>query len=415
MKKIFFLFAMLASVAASAQSTVQITPLSATYTATPTIQFEVRWTNQSTDNHRNKVWIFIDFQPVISPTQKGNWQPATITGTVQKTAGTLSGQTDRGFFLEGITTNFSSTLTVQISNTGAPFNWCAYGSDYPPNVRLENEVYTFKGTIDFIVSSHAQPVATTTIAKASLTVNSSSTFTDATGCPGIGSLYCPYTGNDLYMDATHLCQQRAGGAQNWEAYIKDDRDDKLYRIVAMPDNNWWLAQNVKLASYNGSTVGAAISGCSEDDCGRAYPINQVWIARGGSSGSTGNVQGVCPPGWLLPTLADWTTFKNNLGSTDAQRAERIRALNSNCSPRTDYFGWSDPQMICNGIAQPAGSNWYMNTDCNHRTSGILIDHLAAHNNCSHCQGCGAVCLDWCHSTGSGGGSSGAIATVRCFR
>ncbi|MDR0738451.1 MAG: hypothetical protein LBF39_05190, partial [Prevotellaceae bacterium] len=61
MKKIFFFFIMLASIAASAQSTVQITPISATYTTTPIIQFEVRWTNQTTDNHRNKVWIFVDF------------------------------------------------------------------------------------------------------------------------------------------------------------------------------------------------------------------------------------------------------------------------------------------------------------------------------------------------------------------
>ncbi|MDR0581602.1 MAG: hypothetical protein LBG31_01430, partial [Prevotellaceae bacterium] len=80
MKKILFFFAMLVGVTASAQSTVQITPISATYTMSPTVQFKVSWTNQSTDNHRNKVWLFVDFQPVISPTQKGNWQPATITG-----------------------------------------------------------------------------------------------------------------------------------------------------------------------------------------------------------------------------------------------------------------------------------------------------------------------------------------------
>ena len=95
MRTTFFFFAMLASVAASAQSTVQIMPVSATYTTTPTIQFKVSWTNQSTANHRNKVWIFVDSQPVISPTQKGNWQPATITGTVQKTAGTVSEQSIR--------------------------------------------------------------------------------------------------------------------------------------------------------------------------------------------------------------------------------------------------------------------------------------------------------------------------------
>jgi hypothetical protein len=178
MKTKFFFFAMLVSVAASAQSTVQITPMSATYTSTPTIQFKVSWTNQSTANHRNKVWVFVDFQPVISPTQKGIWQPATITGTVQKTAGTVSEQSNRGFFLEGATTNFSSTVTVQLSNINTTqFNWCAYGSDYPPNIAsVSGGTYTLKGTQSFILNG-------TTISgnKYSGIINS---LTDPTGCPG---------------------------------------------------------------------------------------------------------------------------------------------------------------------------------------------------------------------------------------
>jgi uncharacterized protein (TIGR02145 family) len=43
------------------------------------------------------------------------------------------------------------------------------------------------------------------------------------------------------MDATHLCQQRAGGAHNWEAYIKDNRDAKIYKVIVMPNNEWWFA------------------------------------------------------------------------------------------------------------------------------------------------------------------------------
>jgi hypothetical protein len=178
MKKILFFLAMLASVAVSAQSTVQITPISATYTSTPTIQFKVSWTNQTAANHRNKVWVFVDFQPVISPTQKGAWQPATITGTVQKTAGTVSEQSNRGFFLEGTTTDFSSTVTVQLSNIGTTkFSWCAYGSDYPPNAAsYSGGTYTLKGTQPFAING--TPVNSD---KFTGVINS---MTDATGCPG---------------------------------------------------------------------------------------------------------------------------------------------------------------------------------------------------------------------------------------
>jgi hypothetical protein len=179
MKKQLFFLTMLVNVTASAQSTVQITPISATYTSTPTIQFKVSWTSQTATNHRNKVWVFVDFQPVISPTQKGNWQPATITGTVQKTAGTISEQSNRGFFLEGTTTNFSSIVTVQLSNVStAQFNWCAYATDYPPNaVSYSGGSYTFKGTKPFIVNG-------TSVNDNKYAVTKITSLTDATGCPG---------------------------------------------------------------------------------------------------------------------------------------------------------------------------------------------------------------------------------------
>ena len=49
---------------------------------------------------------------------------------------------------------------------------------------------------------------------------------------------CPYTGDDLYIDGTHACQQRTAGANNWEAWIQDTRDNELYRVVYMPDKKW---------------------------------------------------------------------------------------------------------------------------------------------------------------------------------
>jgi hypothetical protein len=177
MKTKFFFFAMFAGIAASAQSTVQIIPISATYTSTPTIQFKVSWTNQTTANHRNKVWVFVDFQSVISPTQKDNWQPATITGTVQKTAGTVSEQSNRGFFLEGTTTNFASTVTVSLSNIIGKFNWCAYATDYPPNLAsVSGGTYTLKGTQSFVLNG--------TAISGNKYAGSVTSLTDLTGCPG---------------------------------------------------------------------------------------------------------------------------------------------------------------------------------------------------------------------------------------
>jgi hypothetical protein len=180
MRTTFFFFAMLASVAASAQSTVQILPISATYTTSPTVKFRVSWTNQSTAGHPPKVWIIIDYDKVENNTAAHNWQPAAITGAVQKTAGTVSQQSARGFFLEGTTTGFSSDVTVSLSGMPAKFNWCAFALDYPPNATVKaGGGYDLHGSPPFTVNG-AQLGAGVTTFGAGTCITS---ITDATGNP----------------------------------------------------------------------------------------------------------------------------------------------------------------------------------------------------------------------------------------
>ena len=360
MRTTFFFFAMLVSIAANA--TVTVTPLSTDY-GTKKVTFKVAWTNSPTAPYNNRVWVWVDLCPVAG-TSPGTFAQAIISGAaaVSGNIATVSGNT-RGFY---VTTN-PSTVTATLSNATGKFNWCVYGSDYPPNVTFDEGTYTFKGTTNFIISNPAKTLTTKTIAKANLTVTSSTTFTDATGCPGIGSLYCPYTESDLYMDAMHLCQQRTSGAKNWEAWIKDSRDDELYRIVLMPDTKWWLAQNVKYAG-----AGTAISGCSKDECGRFYTWAQVYASyAGGTSGSSGNVQGICPPRWMLPVTSDWTAMTQNMGS-DQLICRNLRALNSTCMPVPDTYGWANKIGVCNGDMLSPSSAWYAN-DAN-REDGLMIDN-----------------------------------------
>ncbi|MDR0694153.1 MAG: hypothetical protein LBF81_02500 [Prevotellaceae bacterium] len=397
--KIFF-FAMLVGIAASAQVT-NVEPVGANY-ANKTVSFRVWWNAGSRDaTHLSKVWVWVDYLTVNNNnTTSGNtWTRATV-GTISPTTGVSYDGTNRnGFWLEGnASTNYSATLTVQLTNVPAKFNWCAYVSDFPPNVTLDKGTYTFKGTINFIVSSHAQPVTTKTIVRTSLTVNSSSTFTDATGCPGIGSLYCPYTGSDLYMDASHLCQQRTSGAKNWEAWIKDTRDNELYRIVFMPDDKWWLAQNVKYAG-----PGSAISGCTKDECGRAYTWAQTYASyAGGSSGSTGNVQGICPPGWLLPIRATYSTLATAISSTASTVCAALRGLNSKCSPINNTYGWATIIGCMNGTPH-SGEQTYTNDAGREDGFGIDVEWVS---------GCDPCCGYW---KATNPGESSEKGTIRCFR
>jgi hypothetical protein len=285
MKKQFFFFAMCASVAASAQVT-NVTPISANY-ADKTVSFRVWWNADSRDaTHLSKVWVWVDYITVNSNnTTSGNtWTRALISGTPAATSGTPSRETgnDKGFWLQGNSGSYSATVTVELNITASKFNWCAYASDLPPNVTANNGTYTFNGTPPFTLiaanGTTTQTVSGKTLTTSALTITPT-IIRDKTECPGV---FCAYTGSDLLIDATHLCQLRTSGAQNWEAYIKDSRDDQTYRITQFSDGTWWFAVGLNIAA---TRVGV----CGE--VGYYY----------------GNNKPTCPTGWKLPSLADMNT------------------------------------------------------------------------------------------------------------
>ncbi|MDR3133510.1 MAG: hypothetical protein LBU42_05740, partial [Prevotellaceae bacterium] len=134
--KLFF-FAMLVSVAASAQN-VQVESISATYTSSPVIKFRVQWTGARTYRHNTKVWVFADYRKVENNMPSGNWARALVaaTPTVSSTSAssvTLEPGNNKGFWLHGANGDYSATLTVPVTlDAGVTqFNWCAYVSDYP--------------------------------------------------------------------------------------------------------------------------------------------------------------------------------------------------------------------------------------------------------------------------------------------
>jgi hypothetical protein len=85
--------------------------------------------------------VWVDLCPVTG-TSPGTFAKAVISSpsAAAGSIATVSGNT-RGFY---ITTN-PSTVTATLSNATGKFNWCAYGSNYPPNATMNNGTYTLKG------------------------------------------------------------------------------------------------------------------------------------------------------------------------------------------------------------------------------------------------------------------------------
>jgi hypothetical protein len=171
MKKLFFFFAMLASITASA--TVTITPLSVNY-PNKKVTFKVAWTGTAANN---RVWVWVDLCPVVgaSPStfKKAVISEPTGSGVV---AGTLNG---RGFY---VNVN-GATVTAKLDNANGKFNWCAYGSDFPPNAVYNlSGGYNLRGSSPFIITTSS---GTTAVSANTYYDGTITALTDATGCPGV--------------------------------------------------------------------------------------------------------------------------------------------------------------------------------------------------------------------------------------
>jgi hypothetical protein len=305
--KIFFLFAMLVGVAASAQRTTPVTIANTKVDyATKIVTFDLSWKGSDTF-HRNDVWVFVDIQPVTGANTLGSWSPATLVpNSTTVTAGSgnqyssltctvVSGNT-RGVWVKGTATNTTSTFaaTVKVTlatATPAQFNACAYATDYPPNASsYSGGTYTFKGTKPFIING--TPVNNNQYAVTTIT-----TLTDATGCPG-------GIGRDvIHNGGTCLPHLTAIGS-----YCRDLVDDDA----------------------------TTVTGCS---------IEIKKSNQGTITSFAGGEDYLCPAGWRYPLASEKACFCNNwqtLGFVDGGNYKHDMILigsNTTYPHYLSYGGW----------------------------------------------------------------------------
>jgi hypothetical protein len=154
-----------------------------------TVSVHVHWDSGSRDStHLNRVWVFVDYQPVTDNTTAGNWRRATVTALPTANNNgvpSFDASTRQGFWLTAPAGNnaFSSTVTIPVGETPAKFNWCAYVSDYPPNAVMHNGTYTLKGTQPFTIFRPDGKVVS--LGGTSYEEDCIVALTDPTHCPGI--------------------------------------------------------------------------------------------------------------------------------------------------------------------------------------------------------------------------------------
>ena len=153
----------------------------------------------------------------------------------------------------------------------------------------------------------------------------------------------------------------------WNARaLKDSRDGQDYRVIKIGDQVW-MAENLNFKtdySYcykdedsNCTKYGrlyrwAAAVGKSENECGSGYTCSLP----------SGNIQGVCPNGWHLPSKAEWESLFAAVGGksvagTKLKSTSGWENNNGKDGNGTDAFGFS---------ALPAG---YRNSSGNSLAEG----------------------------------------------
>ncbi|MCM1030885.1 MAG: SUMF1/EgtB/PvdO family nonheme iron enzyme, partial [Oscillibacter sp.] len=178
--------------------------------------------------------------------------------------------------------------------------------------------------------------------------------------------------------------------------LTDSRDGKIYKIRKMPDGHWWMVEDLKFGTCNASTYKSyyktSVSGkIASGYYGVCFPnsrgthlynwqgaVNHANAKWGGgyptgnkTSSSPTQWQGICPPGWHLPS-----------GGTNGEYQKLYNSLCNNVTniyPGIDIF-----EGILNGYINDSGSNsnnpyvYQENAKGTYNTSSSYSDVYGSH-------------------------------------
>ncbi|MDR2581782.1 MAG: fibrobacter succinogenes major paralogous domain-containing protein [Fibromonadaceae bacterium] len=129
----------------------------------------------------------------------------------------------------------------------------------------------------------------------------------------------------IAMAFTFSCSGDDGGSSSIShGSLRDSRDGKTYKTVKIGSQTW-MAENLNFEANGSACYDNNSSNC--DAYGRLYN----WAAA----------LTVCPPGWHLPTDAEWTALTNHVGGASVAgiKLKAVSGWNSGGNG-TDDFGFS---------------------------------------------------------------------------
>jgi len=129
---------------------------------------------------------------------------------------------------------------------------------------------------------------------------------------------------------TFNCSGDDSGGGGSRGSFTDTRDSKTYPYVVIGGKTW-MAENLKFAADG--------SKCGDESTGQLSDVNTASCDTYGRLYNWETARTACPPGWHLPSNAEWTALTNAVGSNAGTKLKATNGWNSNGNG-TDTYGFS---------------------------------------------------------------------------
>jgi uncharacterized protein (TIGR02145 family) len=148
------------------------------------------------------------------------------------------------------------------------------------------------------------------------------------------------------------CQEEVVPPRVIETSTVTDVDGYVYKTVKI-GNQWWMAENMVVSSFNDGTDLAYIATSSLDSIWSSTPNAAFTFINDGQYGNLYNfavvesTKNIAPDGWHVPTDEDWKILENEIGMS----AEETQSLgwrgNYEAEKLTSFYsaGWPEGSTL----------------------------------------------------------------------
>lgn len=144
--------------------------------------------------------------------------------------------------------------------------------------------------------------------------------------------------------SSRLTGQSAAGLFRCGDNLVDDRDGQVYPTVQI-GSQCWMARNLNIGKtvpdFNQAGNGVIEKTCYDNDPQNCEVFGGLYTWYETMDGETSEGErGICPPGWQVPSRADWDQLRRFLGYIDAGQQVKVEADHDPAWDGTNSSGFS---------------------------------------------------------------------------